>query len=68
MRGESAVNVACSIGRMTHQEKWPSGLKASHEVSEAEHEDRPDESGKIHVTPSKAPLIRKEGIEHLNHS
>jgi hypothetical protein len=42
-------------------------LKGSDEVSEAAREDRPYESRKRHVTPSKAPLIEEEGIEHLSH-
>jgi hypothetical protein len=42
-------------------------LKGSDEVSEVASEDRPDESGKTNVMPSKAPLIGKEGIEHLSH-
>jgi hypothetical protein len=42
-------------------------LKVSEEVREMVRGDGPHESGKGPVTPSKAPLIRKEGIEHLSH-
>jgi hypothetical protein len=42
-------------------------LKGSDEVSEVAREDRPGDSGKRLVTPSKTPLIGEEGIEHLNH-
>jgi hypothetical protein len=49
------------------QREWPSGLQGSDEVSEIAREDRPDESVKNPVTPSKAPLIGEEGIEHLSH-
>jgi hypothetical protein len=38
------------------------------QVSEVAREDRPDESVKRPVTPSKASLIGKKGIEHLSHS
>jgi hypothetical protein len=44
------------------------GLKGSDEVSEAAREDRPGESEKRSVMPSKAALIGEEGIEHLSHS
>jgi hypothetical protein len=53
---------------MRQQGEWPSGLKGSDEVSEVAREDRPDESGKSPVTPSKATLIGKKGIEHLSYS
>jgi hypothetical protein len=41
-------------------------LKRSDEVSEVAREDRPDESGKNPVTLSKALLIGREEIKHLN--
>jgi hypothetical protein len=43
-------------------------LKESGQVSEGAREDRPDESVKKPVTPSKAPLIGKKGIKHLSQS
>jgi hypothetical protein len=52
---------------MRQQAEWANGMKRSDEVSEMAREDRPDESGKSPVTPSKARLIGKEGIEHLSH-
>jgi hypothetical protein len=52
---------------MRQQEEWPSGLKGLDKVSEGARDDRSDESRKSHVTPSKAPLIGKKGIEHLSH-
>ena len=42
-------------------------MKEWGQVSEVAREDRPDESVKKPVTPSKAPLIGEEGIKHLNH-
>jgi hypothetical protein len=62
------VNVECSIGGMRQQGKRRSRLKGSDEVSVVAREDRPDESEKRPVRPSKAPLIGKEGIEHLSRS
>jgi hypothetical protein len=61
------VNVERSIGGMRQPGEWPSGLKGLDEVSQVAREDRPEESGKSPVTPSKAPLIGKEGIEDLRH-
>jgi hypothetical protein len=46
LKGESAVNVACSIDRIREQREWPSGLKESDEVSDVSRDDRPDESVK----------------------
>jgi hypothetical protein len=67
LKEELAVNVERSIGGMGHQGEWPSGLKRSDDVSEVAREDHPDEPRKSPVTPSKAPPIGKEGIEHLSH-
>jgi hypothetical protein len=53
---------------MRQHEEWGSGLKELGEVSEVARENRPDESVKKPVTPSKAPLIGKKGIEHLSQS
>jgi hypothetical protein len=67
LKEELAVNVEHSIGGMRQPGEWLSGLKGSSEVSEVAREDRPEESGKSPVTPSKAPVIGKEGID-LSHS
>jgi hypothetical protein len=67
LKEELVVSVERSIGGTTHQGEGPSGLKRPDEVSEAAREDRPDESGKRSVTPSKAPLIQEESIDHLSH-
>jgi hypothetical protein len=68
LKEELAANVEHLIGGMRQQGEWPRSLKGSHEVSEVVREDRPTESGKRPGTPSKAPLIGKEGIEYLSHS
>jgi hypothetical protein len=65
---ESAVNVAFSMCRMRQQVESPSVLKGSDEAIQGARGNRPEESGKSSLTPSKAPLIGKEGIEHLNRS
>jgi hypothetical protein len=67
LKEEFAVNVERSMGGMRQQGEWPSRLKGSDEVSEVARDDGSDESGKRPVTPSKARLIGKEGIEHLRH-
>jgi hypothetical protein len=67
LKNKSAVNAERSIVGMRQHGEWRSGLKGSDGVSEVAREDRPDESGKRPVTPSKALLIGEEGIEHLSH-
>jgi hypothetical protein len=68
LKEELAVDAKRPIGGMRQQGEWPTGLKGSDDLSEVAPKDRPDESVKRPVSPSKAPLIGKEGIEHLSHS
>jgi hypothetical protein len=46
LKEESAVNVECSMAGIRQTGGWPSGLKGTDDVSEAEREHRLDESRK----------------------
>jgi hypothetical protein len=67
LKTKSVVNVERQIVGMAQQGEWRSRLKQSDEVGKVAREDRPEESGKSPLRPSKTLLIGKEGIEHLSH-
>jgi hypothetical protein len=61
MNAEESVSRKCRASNRSDEAagEWRSGLKGSDEVSEVAREDRPDESGKNPLRPSKTPLIGK---------